>query len=129
MSHLPLPSAATTTTYSPNLEIVSPNICLSSLPHSCTALARSWITTTPRESFSSDDEDEQFEDYLTVGNVIGEMGILTSKPRNATVICETTVQVKYPKNMKNVFHLGILRKSFFPSDLLISNMWPWCMAH
>ena len=32
-------------------------------------------------------------DYLCVGNIIGEMGILTSSARNASVICETTVQV------------------------------------
>ncbi|XP_077865611.1 sperm-specific sodium:proton exchanger-like [Saccoglossus kowalevskii] len=33
-----------------------------------------------------------FEDYLGAGNVIGEMGILTHKPRNVTVSCETSVQ-------------------------------------
>ncbi|XP_077994372.1 sperm-specific sodium:proton exchanger-like [Glandiceps talaboti] len=33
-----------------------------------------------------------FEDYLGAGNVIGEMGLLTRKPRNATVSCETSVQ-------------------------------------
>ncbi|XP_041472513.1 sodium/hydrogen exchanger 10-like [Lytechinus variegatus] len=41
------------------------------------------------------DDNEVFEDYLTVGNVIGEMGVLTKKPRNATVVCETTVQVYF----------------------------------
>lgn len=41
------------------------------------------------------EENEVFEDYLTVGNVIGEMGVLTKKPRNATVTCETTVQVYF----------------------------------
>ncbi|XP_071477800.1 sperm-specific sodium:proton exchanger-like [Diadema antillarum] len=49
----------------------------------------------PRSSFSNEDDDQPFEDYLTVGNVIGEMGVLTNKPRNATVICETTVQVYF----------------------------------
>ncbi|XP_033119377.1 sodium/hydrogen exchanger 10-like [Anneissia japonica] len=38
---------------------------------------------------------EVFEDYLTAGNVIGEMGLLTGKPRNATVTCETSVLVYY----------------------------------
>ena len=34
-----------------------------------------------------------FEDYLSAGNVIGEMSLLTGKPRNCTAICETAVQV------------------------------------
>ena len=32
-------------------------------------------------------------DYLCAGNIIGEMGLLTGSARNASVICETTVQV------------------------------------
>ena len=32
-------------------------------------------------------------DYLCAGNIIGEMGLLTGSPRNASVTCETTVQV------------------------------------
>lgn len=32
-------------------------------------------------------------DYLFAGNVIGEMGLLTDSVRNASVTCETTVQV------------------------------------
>lgn len=32
-------------------------------------------------------------DYLSSGNILGEMGLLTTSSRNATVICETTVQV------------------------------------
>jgi hypothetical protein len=32
-------------------------------------------------------------DFLTRGNIIGEMGILTKKPRTASVTCETAVQV------------------------------------
>lgn len=32
-------------------------------------------------------------DFLTSGNIIGEMGLLTKKPRSATVSCETAVQV------------------------------------
>ena len=35
-------------------------------------------------------------DYLCAGNIIGEMGLLTNSPRNASVICETTVQVYFP---------------------------------
>ena len=34
-------------------------------------------------------------DYLCAGNIIGEMGMLTGSPRNASVTCETTVQVCY----------------------------------
>ena len=34
-------------------------------------------------------------DYLFAGNVIGEMGLLTDSVRNASVTCETTVQVRY----------------------------------
>jgi CRP-like cAMP-binding protein len=32
-------------------------------------------------------------DFMTSGNIIGEMGLLTHKHRSATVICETSVQV------------------------------------
>ena len=32
-------------------------------------------------------------DYLCAGNVIGEMGLLTGGMRNASVVCETAVQV------------------------------------
>ena len=32
-------------------------------------------------------------DYLFAGNVIGEMGLLTGSLRNASVVCETAVQV------------------------------------
>ena len=38
-------------------------------------------------------------DFMTSGNIIGEMGLLTSKPRSATVVCETSVQVI----IKNIF--------------------------
>ncbi|KAJ8298747.1 hypothetical protein KUTeg_022807 [Tegillarca granosa] len=31
-------------------------------------------------------------DFLTAGNIIGEMGLLTKRPRSATVTCETAVQ-------------------------------------
>ncbi|OWF55657.1 sodium/hydrogen exchanger 10-like isoform X2 [Mizuhopecten yessoensis] len=34
-------------------------------------------------------------DFLTAGNIIGEMGFLTKKPRSATVICETAVQLLF----------------------------------
>jgi len=34
-------------------------------------------------------------DYLFAGNVIGEMGLLTDSVRNASVTCETTVQVYF----------------------------------
>ncbi|XP_052064398.1 sodium/hydrogen exchanger 10-like isoform X1 [Mytilus californianus] len=34
-------------------------------------------------------------DFLTSGNIIGEMGLLTKKPRSATVICETAVQLLF----------------------------------
>ncbi|XP_064635099.1 sperm-specific sodium:proton exchanger-like [Lineus longissimus] len=38
------------------------------------------------------DKDEEYVDFLTAGNVIGEMGILTSNPRNCTITCETSTQ-------------------------------------
>ncbi|KAH3877178.1 hypothetical protein DPMN_001037, partial [Dreissena polymorpha] len=34
-------------------------------------------------------------DFMTSGNIIGEMGLLTHKHRSATVICETSVQMMY----------------------------------
>ncbi|XP_055996016.1 sodium/hydrogen exchanger 10-like isoform X4 [Ostrea edulis] len=34
-------------------------------------------------------------DFLTSGNIIGEMGLLTKRPRSATVTCETSVQVLF----------------------------------
>ncbi|XP_062603630.1 sodium/hydrogen exchanger 10-like [Saccostrea cucullata] len=34
-------------------------------------------------------------DFLTSGNIIGEMGLLTKRPRSATVTCETAVQVLF----------------------------------
>ncbi|XP_060556352.1 sodium/hydrogen exchanger 10-like isoform X2 [Ruditapes philippinarum] len=34
-------------------------------------------------------------DFMTSGNIIGEMGLLTHKHRSATVICETSVQLLY----------------------------------
>ncbi|XP_053385039.1 sodium/hydrogen exchanger 10-like isoform X1 [Mercenaria mercenaria] len=34
-------------------------------------------------------------DFMTSGNIIGEMGLLTHKHRSATVICETSVQLMY----------------------------------
>ena len=34
-------------------------------------------------------------DYLFAGNVIGEMGLLTDSVRNASITCETTVQVRF----------------------------------
>ncbi|XP_028411372.1 sodium/hydrogen exchanger 10-like isoform X2 [Dendronephthya gigantea] len=34
-------------------------------------------------------------DYLCAGNIVGEMGLLTESARNASVICETTVQHSY----------------------------------
>ena len=45
--------------------------------------------TTTRQSMG---EMNVQTDYLCAGNIIGEMGILTSSVRNASVICETTVQ-------------------------------------
>ena len=32
-------------------------------------------------------------DYLSAGNVIGEMGSLVGSPRSASIICETNVKV------------------------------------
>ncbi|KAG1651400.1 Sodium/hydrogen exchanger 8 [Nymphon striatum] len=44
------------------------------------------------ESFIFLDQNE-YEDYIGSGNLIGEMGMLTSKPRNCSAICETSVQL------------------------------------
>lgn len=43
-------------------------------------------------------------DYLFAGNVIGEMGLLTDSVRNASITCETTVQVKCYHKCMNVFN-------------------------
>ena len=36
-------------------------------------------------------------DYISVGNLIGEMGILTSSRRNSSCSCESSVQVTATK--------------------------------
>ncbi|XP_071957219.1 sperm-specific sodium:proton exchanger-like isoform X2 [Antedon mediterranea] len=63
-----------------------------------------------------------FEDYLTAGNVIGEMGLLTGKPRNATVTCETSVLVYYI-NLDDM-HVAIDTFTLEPS--LESRLWRVC---
>ncbi|XP_074660935.1 sperm-specific sodium:proton exchanger-like [Tubulanus polymorphus] len=40
-------------------------------------------------------DEDLFVDYLTTGSIIGEMGLITNKPRNADVMCETAVQSYY----------------------------------
>ncbi len=35
----------------------------------------------------------QVKDFLSTGNVIGESSVLTQRPRNATITCETIVKV------------------------------------
>ncbi|XP_078585490.1 sperm-specific sodium:proton exchanger-like isoform X2 [Branchiostoma floridae x Branchiostoma japonicum] len=44
---------------------------------------------------SMDDDLEVYEDYLTSGNIIGEMGILNKQPRSTSVSCETSIQTYY----------------------------------
>lgn len=56
-----------------------------------------------RRSISFNSE-EVFEDYLSVGNVIGEMGVLTGRPRNATVTCETAVMVSRCSSLSSSSH-------------------------
>ncbi|PIK33545.1 sperm-specific sodium proton exchanger [Apostichopus japonicus] len=60
-----------------------------------------------------------FEDYLSVGNVIGEMGVLTGRPRNATVSCETTVMVYYI----NLDDMQIALDTFTLEPSLESRLW------
>ena len=40
--------------------------------------------------------------YLCSGNVVGEMGILNGDVRNASVICETAVQVAVLTLLENI---------------------------
>ncbi|KAK3608482.1 hypothetical protein CHS0354_010327 [Potamilus streckersoni] len=47
----------------------------------------------PSESTKQNESD--LLDFLMSGNIIGEMGLLTRKPRSATVVCETSVQVLF----------------------------------
>lgn len=44
------------------------------------------------DSFLFLDESET-QDFMSLGNIMGEMGLLTSKSRNSTAICETAAQV------------------------------------
>ncbi|PIK43588.1 sperm-specific sodium proton exchanger [Apostichopus japonicus] len=71
-----------------------------------------------RCSISTNTEDV-FEDYLSVGNVIGEMGVLTGRPRNATVSCETTVMVYYI----NLDDMQIALDTFTLEPSLESRLW------
>ena len=36
---------------------------------------------------------DKISDYLTTGSVLGELALLTGKPSNVTVTCETSVQM------------------------------------
>ncbi|XP_038047378.1 sodium/hydrogen exchanger 10-like [Patiria miniata] len=60
-----------------------------------------------------------FEDYLSVGNVIGEMGVLTGRPRNATVSCETATQVYYI----NLEDMQIALETFTLHPSLLYRLW------
>ena len=40
-------------------------------------------------------DDQVTTDYLSSGTIIGEIGVLTGERRNASVSCETAVQVNY----------------------------------
>ncbi|KAJ8023281.1 Sodium/hydrogen exchanger 10 [Holothuria leucospilota] len=71
-----------------------------------------------RSSFSTS-TDEVFEDYLSVGNVIGEMGVLTGRPRNATVTCETAVMVYYI----NLEDMMVALDTFTLEPSLESRLW------
>ncbi|XP_022089278.1 sodium/hydrogen exchanger 10-like [Acanthaster planci] len=61
----------------------------------------------------------RFEDYLSVGNVIGEMGVLTGRPRNATVQCETTVQVYFI----NLEDMEVALETFTLHPSLLYRLW------
>ena len=47
--------------------------------------------------------------YLCSGNVLGEMGLLTGDMRNASVVCETAVQVS-PTSMEYDGYEAIIYK-------------------
>ena len=40
-------------------------------------------------------------DYISAGNMIGELGILTSSRRNSSCTCETSVQVINNQSINN----------------------------
>ncbi|XP_072046818.1 sperm-specific sodium:proton exchanger-like [Amphiura filiformis] len=60
-----------------------------------------------------------FEDYLTAGNVIGEMSLLTGKPRNCSATCETTVQAYYVNAEAMATAMGV----FTLTPSLESQLW------
>lgn len=44
-------------------------------------------------------------DYISAGNLIGEMGLLTSSRRNSSCTCESSVQVLFSFNIR--FYIGL----------------------
>ncbi|KAI8489565.1 Sodium/hydrogen exchanger 10 [Branchiostoma belcheri] len=67
---------------------------------------------------SMDDDLDVYEDYLTSGNIIGEIGILNKQPRSTSVSCETSVQTYYisAEDMDMAFDL-------FSSNFLKARIW------
>ncbi|XP_078670954.1 sperm-specific sodium:proton exchanger-like isoform X2 [Branchiostoma floridae x Branchiostoma belcheri] len=67
---------------------------------------------------SMDDDLDVYEDYLTSGNIIGEIGILNKQPRSTSVSCETSVQTYYisAEDMDMAFDL-------FSSSFLKARIW------
>ncbi|CAH1258973.1 SLC9C1 [Branchiostoma lanceolatum] len=67
---------------------------------------------------SMDDDLDVYEDYLTSGNIIGEIGILHRQPRSTSVSCETSVQTYYisADDMEMAFDL-------FSSSFLKERIW------
>ncbi|XP_041365876.1 sodium/hydrogen exchanger 10-like isoform X2 [Gigantopelta aegis] len=51
-----------------------------------------------RIEVSSPEQENKLVDFLTTGSIIGEMGLLTKKPRVASVRCETNVQMLFLSN-------------------------------
>lgn len=49
-------------------------------------------------------------DYISVGNMIGEMGILTKTRRNSSCTCESAVQVLIFCPKTDVYQLGYNRR-------------------
>ena len=45
-------------------------------------------------------------DYISAGNMIGEMGLLTSSRRNSSCTCESSVQVLISPDKTDVYQLG-----------------------
>jgi len=76
------------------------------------------------EIFRDFDFDQPTEDYITVGTVIGESGLLTRRPRSGTVVCESEVVTVYFISLSIMDEA--LEKFNDPYDSLESRLWRSC---